>query len=722
MATEKHKIQPAGRHLLTIGKDLIQDQFAAIVELVKNAYDADASYVDILFCSKNSEPTIVITDDGHGMTKDVVINKWFVPSTDDKLIRKKSPNGRNMQGRKGVGRYAASILGKNLNLKTVTESGEKTTLTIDWDEFNNAKFLSDVDILVDSEISKEKMGTSLTIQADLSNVLTWDKKQFDKLKFELKKMISPFSENINSSDENFRIFLTIENFSYSIEPTEREQIEPYPIVNLFDYKISGSVTKEGKVSLTYTNQKAKNTIVEKINIQLSEETGCGNLLFDFRVYDRDAEAIDHLIKRGLKDQEGRYLGKLQARYLLNEYNGIGVYRNGFRIRPLGDAEYDWLKLNDQRVQNPSMRVGINQIIGYSIIEPEELSNLEEKSARDGLKENKAYNRLKEISKIILAELEERRFNYRRKEGLGKKAIKLEKELQKLLEFDDLKEKIRKKLKKEGVESSLTTEIISDIEASAAEKNKIIMDVKDAVAIYQGQATLGKIINVILHEGRRPLNYFKNQIPSLKFWSDEFKKDFKVEYLEEINPILNGIENNTEIFVKLFGRLDPLAAGKRGKKKTFVIYEKLNEIKNVFENEIIDAKIEFIIDGDKDCKFNGWEQDFYAIFTNLIDNSIYWIKEKNPIIKRIEIDISTQENELEYIDYRDTGPGIQEHLIEDQIIFDPEFSTKKNGNGLGLAISGEAATRNLLELKAYSSDNGAYFRLQQLNKEKMDEQS
>jgi signal transduction histidine kinase len=67
--------------------------------------------------------------------------------------------------------------------------------------------------------------------------------------------------------------------------------------------------------------------------------------------------------------------------------------------------------------------------------------------------------------------------------------------------------------------------------------------------------------------------------------------------------------------------------------------------------------------------------------------------------------------LQYIDYRDTGPGIEDHLIESEVIFEPDFSTKPEGTGLGLAIAGEAATRNGLELKAFASDTGAYFRLQ-----------
>ncbi|SUJ01071.1 DNA mismatch repair enzyme (predicted ATPase) [Sphingobacterium spiritivorum] len=88
-----YKIRPAARIIHTIGSDLIGDAYAALIELVKNSYDADASRVDIIFEYKkiDSEEALVITikDDGHGMSFDTLINKWLVPATNDKLERKK---------------------------------------------------------------------------------------------------------------------------------------------------------------------------------------------------------------------------------------------------------------------------------------------------------------------------------------------------------------------------------------------------------------------------------------------------------------------------------------------------------------------------------------------------------------------------------------------------------------------------------------------------------
>lgn len=713
-------IRPSGRHILTIGRDLIQDEYAAIVELVKNAYDADSIDVIITFKIHNDKLTIIVEDHGHGMTKDTVINKWLVPSTDDKLHRKNSPKGRTMQGRKGVGRYAASILGSDLLMETVSESGMKTEVYLVWENFINADFLDQVEILVNSVPSKEKTGTKLTMNVDTAYYEYWNYKNIKTLEYELKKLVTPVSQNDSGvlQDDEFEIYLKFENFWEEDDLNCTKKIDPFPILELYDYKISGNVNSDGKGKLYFHNQKAKNTLTETIEFDYEQPTHCGNLTFDIRVYDREKEAIELLIERGLKDEDGNYLGKMQTRQLLNSYNGIGVYRNGFRIRPLGDPDFDWLKLNEARIQNPSQRIGSNQVIGFVQVESEEKSHLEEKSARDGLKENNAYAHLKKISENIIDELETRRFSYRKKAGLSRAVVKIERQLEELFIYDDIKKSIQKTLYESGV-SKETTEKIINIVNDKAEKNNLIIDnIRRAVAVYQGQATLGKIINVILHEGRRPLNYFKNQIPNLSYWAKSFIKTNDEKSLNEIIPIALGLETNATIFANLFGRLDPLASGKRGPKKKYNLLNILETSLDVFKNELKENEIICEITSSADIELYGWEEDLYIIITNLIDNSIFWITNKPQEIKTISINVITNNGIFQYIDIKDSGPGIAKHLIEDQLIFDPEFSTKNKGSGLGLSISGEAANRNGLELIAFESDEGAYFRLQ--NQDRGDE--
>ena len=708
-----YKIRPAGRHILTIGRDLIQDNYAAVLELVKNAYDADSPDVHIQFAAfpDRSGYSIVISDHGHGMSREDVINKWMVPSTEDKRDREESPNGRTLQGSKGVGRYAASILGTDLLLETVTPEGEKTTVYLKWKAFEAAKYLDDVEIFIETRKVSEPSGTRLIINEDDKLFAEWDQKRFNKLQFELKKLKLPVSTSLSNehSDDTFRISLTVKGF-YEVADI-KEVIEPYPLFDLFDYKIAGSIGDDGKGTLTYSSQKARNIAEEQIAFDFGECTGCGELDIDIRVYDRDKDAIDSLIARGLKDESDNYVGKDQARQLLNAYNGIGVYRNGFRIRPLGDAAFDWLQLNARRVQNPSLRIGSDQAIGYVQIQSDEHSGLIEKSARDGLKENEAFDQLKEITTKVIAELEARRFEYRRKAGLSRSVVKVERELERLFSFHELKQDIRTKLTKSGSDKTTTDEIIELINQDEESKNKVADEIRQAVAVYQGQATLGKIINVILHEGRKPLNYLKNDIPDLRYWYELFLKTSDSENLEEFMQIADGIGSSAEVFVALFGRLDPLAAKKRSSKKPVLLKKSIRDILVIFQKEMKSHNISATIKGPEEFKFFSWPQDIHAIFANLVDNSLYWIREKKGAIRKITIEILTDGDSLIHIDYRDTGPGIEPALIASEVIFEPQFSTKPDGTGLGLTIAGEAADRNGLELKAFESEKGAYFRLQ-----------
>jgi C4-dicarboxylate-specific signal transduction histidine kinase len=179
--------------------------------------------------------------------------------------------------------------------------------------------------------------------------------------------------------------------------------------------------------------------------------------------------------------------------------------------------------------------------------------------------------------------------------------------------------------------------------------------------------------------------------------------------------------NAEMLVHLFDRLDPLAPQKRANQTSFSVKEAVSGAFQVFENLLAEKGITYQVTGDDEIQLEGWPQDIYVILTNLIDNSIFWMIEKKSPKKWITVHIQGNKSDFELLDYRDTGPGIETYLIESEVIFEPEFSTKilkdgTRGTGLGLAISGEAAIRNKLELKAFASESGAYFRLQKMEDE------
>lgn len=114
---ERFTLRPAARLIGTIGTELIKDAPAAVIELVKNSYDADSPRVGIEMTGDFTDPAnakvkFTVWDRGHGMSYDTVVKKWMVPATPYKSERRFSPKGRRMQGNKGIGRYASFLLGK----------------------------------------------------------------------------------------------------------------------------------------------------------------------------------------------------------------------------------------------------------------------------------------------------------------------------------------------------------------------------------------------------------------------------------------------------------------------------------------------------------------------------------------------------------------------------------------------------------------------------------
>ena len=135
--TNTYHIRPYARLLTMLGDQLISNERVALVELVKNSYDADASWVKISFndfdvvydennnlrkIEKKDTSSITIEDDGCGMTHDVIEKHWLNPATPEKKNKKKregiTPKGRILQGEKGIGRFAILKLGKKITITT----------------------------------------------------------------------------------------------------------------------------------------------------------------------------------------------------------------------------------------------------------------------------------------------------------------------------------------------------------------------------------------------------------------------------------------------------------------------------------------------------------------------------------------------------------------------------------------------------------------------------
>src|SRR5438874_1528887 len=109
--------QAEGRLLQELGLRLVASPEVALVELIKNAYDADAPSCSVQLGEK--QKTLVVADGGHGMTIDDFKNKWMRIATSSKTGKQTSPKfGRRLTGAKGIGRFAVRYLGDHLALQS----------------------------------------------------------------------------------------------------------------------------------------------------------------------------------------------------------------------------------------------------------------------------------------------------------------------------------------------------------------------------------------------------------------------------------------------------------------------------------------------------------------------------------------------------------------------------------------------------------------------------
>jgi signal transduction histidine kinase len=711
-------IKPAANHILTIGKGIIKDSYTAILELVKNSYDADAETVLVKLVSNKGLTKITIEDDGHGMDFDTIINQWMVPSTSEKLRQKKSRyKKRPLQGRKGIGRYAASILGDDFSLKTIDcEKLATTELVINWNDFlKDGKYLEDIKLFIENyDEPFASQGTKLEISGNIG----WTDDEIDELIRSLKMLLSPFDE-ADDKENIFNVLLEIESDSSKKFESFSEQIRPFPILDYYHYRISGTVSnaiEDGRkfirAKLILENKHLPNILpktIEKEIILRNNESYCGRINIDIRAYDLDE--LDEL-----KFNDPLVNADEIKNIIRKQLPGIAVLRERFRVRPYGDRKNDWLSLNFRRFNNPTLRLSNNQVAGYIFVEQEETSHLEEKATREGFKENSYFEGLRTSIRECLGILEEYRYKFRRQHNKGTKRQKsIEEKLHDAADYSGLNEKITGLLTTAKVDALVSTQIAKVIDEEVKEKESQLQEIKTTIAQYQGQVTLGRIMSVVLHEGRKPLNALKRHPKFISEWSKEFVELLRSKYAitdESIDALiykiidrLNDNKQQAEIFSSIFKKLEPLANNKRSAAKEFLLKKPIDDAFKLYEYELSEKAISFDVLGDIHSTITGWEIDINIAFANIIENSIFWME--NAERKHIEVSIK-DENESILIEYSDTGSGIDEDNIAFQNIFDPGYSTKEDGTGLGLSIAGEALERNHGKISAISSTKGANF--------------
>ncbi|MCX9508203.1 ATP-binding protein, partial [Vibrio cholerae] len=380
---ENARFSVDGNLVKRLGEQLVAKKTTALSELIKNCYDAEASKVEVIF-ENTDQPggTITILDNGHGMTREALINGFMKISTSDKEDNPVSPNyERARAGRKGIGRFAAQKIGNYLKIITRASADEPyLVVDFDWQDYkSNSNLLSignKVSISED-DYGFEK-GTKLVIsgtkevwsEANQSTAFKYTSSVIKNTPTKLKNgLVDPgFSP----------AFYTKLPISDELLPIASDNAE---FLNKAIAHIEASITENGNV---------------KVNIK-----GIENAKLD------DEYVISEMKSEVLKSAGFKFnahyfnFGIGTSKYLftyMDENSGIKLYRNGFYVAPYGNKYNDWLGLDDSVRRRKILPPHANaNFIGGIDITDINGALFDETSGREGLIENNHFEELRNIA-------------------------------------------------------------------------------------------------------------------------------------------------------------------------------------------------------------------------------------------------------------------------------------------------------------------------------------
>ena len=386
--------QPRARLVSILGEQMISDSVVGLIELVKNAYDADASQVQVTLSGLREAETTCITvkDDGFGMTSEDVMERFLSPAINHKAQAKgrqeRTPKHHRLPiGEKGVGRFAAQQLGRRFVLITRASGQPEIVTEILWDDFDRPDVrLSDVTFDVIQRDPEIFIGDRTGTRLDIFNARDlWDRPRVVKLQRGLRRLRSP---HIEEGKIDFDIVFSCPEF------VDLQSLDQGDLRERYHYLFRALVESDGTLHYEYqaqhpgaphrnrsSDESGKSLIPEAREELSGLSPTCGPFYLNLYVWDRSA---NYLAASSISRRE------------LDAVAGVSLFRDRLRVLPYGDPGDDWLYLDRDRINNPSERIGNNQVVGYVEVSQETTSDLRDKTNREGLIDNGASRDLRAL--------------------------------------------------------------------------------------------------------------------------------------------------------------------------------------------------------------------------------------------------------------------------------------------------------------------------------------
>ena len=669
--------KPRARLLQLLGDELIRHHRLALFELVKNAYDADSPSARITFhdIEDPKEARIDIHDEGEGMDFATISQVWLEPGSQHRAEQR--AQGIRTQrfhrlpvGEKGIGRFAAHKLGNRIRLVTRRIDHPEIVVEIDWEDLSKNKYLEDATVTITERPPVDfinKSGTHISI-SQLRQA--WRRGDARRLSRAVSAMASPFEtkdsfkpsivfspdpgwlQGLSSAEDLNKLAmfsmdfeLTDEGFSYAytFTPLPGLKADHPEFIKPRQSKKAPTTDFEFFSLMAKPAHQATRTRQTRPHPPLLKALGIGRIKGRIIAFDRERDIISSYIS----DQSG-----LES--YLNEQGGIRVYRDGLRVYDYGEPGNDWLGLDVRRVQIPTMRVSNNIIIGEIHLRLNESTQLLEKTNREGFVENAAFEELQYATLCAVSAFEEQR-------AVDKSTIRKAMELDKDYQDDRLSDGplvAMHRLKQRALREGVYEKIGKDIE----QVERVYKETHETLLSAVG-AGLG--LSMIFHELERGVrNLYKALDEPTDLNRVRTMALHLVEMLDGTANLVRATDNESILASKLIAQTQFVIAGR-------LKYHNI-KLTNAFQH------------GAEDFKIKGSRRMLIASITNLLDNSIYWLKIRHPSAQAGERNIwigpSFDLDDGPAIIIADNGKGF---TVPPEEAVQPFRTSKTDGMGLGL---------------------------------------
>ena len=640
--------------LRRLGEELIPHPDQGIVELVRNAYDADATTCTVELINADQENgTLRIVDNGAGMTREAIINGWLILGRSGKASHKLTRLGRIPVGEKGLGRLAALRMGKKAELITrpKAQRGREYHVVFDWDEFETAKVVEDVPIPVLTRTAQKKAKHGTTIE--ITNLRSrFRRAEVTRLARALLLLSDPFEHS-----QSFKPTLIAPEFA-DIEARVRNSY-----FDEADYYLHARVDEKGNPT----------AVVKGADDRVLYKTSGETLYRDEGPYQcPPAEFELWVFLLGGDRFAPRPVGVTEIRAWLRFVGGVHLYQRGLRVHPYGDPGHDWLEMNLARTRSPEERPSTNTSIGRVVVNDRK-NELVQKTDRSGFIENDAYRDLKRFAQDAL--------DWMAKERL--RTAEARREQQKKEAPHDVSE-ARVALAEAIAELPTDAQpavraAVAQLDAATSKRQALL---EDELRLYRTLATVGTTSAVFAHEVRKPVTQIERSAAIVQ--RRIAKRLPNPADRETIDKPLDLVIRSAKA-LRSFARV-PITLMQRNKRKTgyVALHEVINEVAELLEPFLTESQVKVTLDlVQEELVVIGSFAELQAVVANLFTNAINAFTAKSMNRER-HIRVSTSAAERNAIlSFADSGPGISGIAIDD--IWLPGYSTFERGSGLGLTI-------------------------------------